>query len=146
MAEPAEVNSGYYVGQLANLVEGKQAPINRSMRGRYGREFKTAIEKDGTEQAVLERVVKRIAETWDDRQITVQQAIADVMRGQAAPVPRSQENRIRGFETLFELSPRQKAMERLIEAKGHTAVLEWVRERPEELEEYLEGKIDEEVG
>jgi hypothetical protein len=136
-------NAKDYAIDLLSAVKGKRVDFTQSFFKRYAREFKTAIEIDAIPHATLEKAIPYIAEHWEAQQLTVQKAVAGVQSRQPRSATENAADRIRGYEHLFELSPRQKAMDSLIQAKGHEWVLEAVRERPEELQEYLEGKMKE---
>ncbi len=139
----AEKNARDYTISLQNAVRGKRVEFTQTFFKRYAREFKTALQQDKTEPQTLEKAIPYIADLWDTQQLPVGRAVAGVQANGslASEAGQGPEDRIRGYEHLFALSERQEAMERLIEKRGAEAVLAWVRERPEELEEYLEKKI-----
>jgi len=85
------------------------------------------METDHTPQQVLDRAVSRIVEVWPERQLTVLQAVGDVQRAEPRENRQSAEDRTRGYEYLFELSPRQQKILEYLEKHGRDKTLERVR-------------------
>jgi hypothetical protein len=135
----SEKNARDYTSQLQRAVEGRSVEFNQSHFKRYAREFKTAIDLDKIPPRLLEKAVEYIAEFWDQQQLTVQKSVGGVQSRE--PVIQTAADRKEGYEHLFELSPRQDMMLALMEKRGNEKVLEMVREHPDELREYLEGKV-----
>jgi|SRR5215203_783814 len=127
----AETNdAGVFMGALAEAVGKKKRNLTPSLRGRYGKEFKIEI-GNATEEAKLYRAIEHIAHHWDDKQLTVGQALTDVERGGAsvATTSMTESERVGGYEELFSLNPRQERVLKWIETVGKERALEQMREK-----------------
>jgi hypothetical protein len=77
-------NAGTFVAALSRELVGKTPALSTQRKARYGKEFKEQLE-GGVAAEVLERAVARIAERWEEHQLTVEMAVRDVSKRISAP-------------------------------------------------------------
>ena len=123
----SDYNAGHYVGALAEHLANATPEFTPSWRSKYGRQFKTAIEKDKATHEALMKAVRRIAEAWGPgKQLSVMQALSDVSASVASPRRRA-EDRTRDYEFLFELSERQEKLADDLQKHGKEEMLRRMR-------------------
>lgn len=121
--ESIMTDASTYVAALAESLKLRAIPISPNLKARYGKEFKSAVTK-GVEEETLYAAIERIADRWDEHQLTVSQAMRDVHRGKPSRAESlSPGQRMAGYEYLFNLSARQqRIMERISQIGKETAL------------------------
>lgn len=75
-----EPTASDYVALLVERLRDLAVPLSEAWKGRFARDVKRELAR-GTTAEALDEGLDRIVERWDDYQLTLQQALSDVLQG-----------------------------------------------------------------